>query len=76
MVETLGDLLAYIGVFLFGIFVWAALSPVETLGWWAGWRTRPRYQPVTVAGASATSHHQVRHFVVFLSGIGAASGLV
>jgi len=38
MIEIIGSQLwSFFTLFLFGLLVWAALSPFETLGWWAGW---------------------------------------
>ena len=37
MWQTVTDILTYIGIVLVGFFIWAALSPFELLGWWAGW---------------------------------------
>lgn len=75
MWQTLADLLTYIGVILVGIFVWAALSPIETMGWWAGWfgdkihdggiqpgNETPRLRPNPDA------------FLLFMSGVGKATG--
>ena len=37
MVDTLLNVLWFLGIFFVGILIWAALSPFETMGWWAGW---------------------------------------
>jgi len=38
MIETIGShLWSYLTLFGLGLLIWAALSPFETLGWWAGW---------------------------------------
>lgn len=75
MLETLGDLGAYLGIILVGLLIWAALSPFETLGWWAGWfgekiyvDTLPTDELVRVA------HPGSRCYILFLSGIGRVSG--
>lgn len=56
------------------LFITAALSPFESLGWWAGWFGEEATPPVPGAMPTATApltespHH---HFIVYLSGIGA-----
>lgn len=55
------------------VIVWLASSPFEALGWWAGWFGEQ------VAAAPASARKQVppaRHYIVFLSGIGALKGAV
>lgn len=69
--------LAAIIIFLF----WAALTPFETLGWWAGWFGDTIYHdimedssaPTTTSGAAAETT-RARAYVLFLSGIGRVSG--
>ncbi|MBX3010136.1 MAG: hypothetical protein KF832_01470 [Caldilineaceae bacterium] len=75
MLETLGGLSAYLGMILVGLLVWAALSPFETLGWWAGWfgekvyvDNLPSDEFVRVVRPDA------RCYILFLSGIGRVSG--
>ena len=31
------QLMSALGLILLGLLIWAAFSPFETLGWWAGW---------------------------------------
>jgi hypothetical protein len=55
----------------------ALLAPVEALGWWAGWRKRAAdakdvARPGAESGVSARAAHE--EYVVYLSGIGKASG--
>ena len=77
MVETLNDLLVFLGIIIVGLFVWGAFSPFEALGWWAGWfgekiyvDTLPTDEHVRVARADADC------YMLFLSGIGRVSGAV
>lgn len=74
MVQTFGELLTYFGLIILGILAWAAISPLETLGWWAGWFGDEIYHdevppdgPVRVARPDATS------YILFLSGVGRVS---
>jgi pimeloyl-ACP methyl ester carboxylesterase len=71
----LEDLLTLIYIGLIALLIMALLSPLESLGWWAGWRQRARYQSeATDDDAPRDVAPEARHFVVFLSGIGEASG--
>ncbi len=75
MFATIYDILTIFGVLVLSIFVWAALSPFETLGWWAGWfgdkiydDSNPPSESMLARSASAEC------FVIFLSGVGRVSG--
>jgi hypothetical protein len=80
MFTTWNDLLllplAAIIIFLF----WAALTPFETLGWWAGWFGDTIYHDTTVTEEPTTSPTPALDtapavaYVLFLSGIGRVSG--
>ena len=55
------------GLAVLAMLLAGALSPLEALGWWAGWfGRRPEEHPVPVAPRSSAPPS---HFVVFLSGI-------
>jgi hypothetical protein len=74
MSEVVLDILVVLLLLVVGIFVWLALSPFETLGWWAGWfgdRIYWESPPDPVAGDGAERH---KAYVVFFSGIGRATG--
>lgn len=74
MVATVGDLLAYIGVVILGLLVWAALSPVETLGWWAGWFGDKIYHDeLPPDGIVRVAHPNAHSYLIFLSGVGRVS---
>lgn len=61
------------GLILFAL--WAALTPFETLGWWAGWFGDTIYHDVIPpAGGVRQAHPNATSYVVFLSGIGRVSG--
>lgn len=63
---------------LMGLLIAAALSPFESLGWWAGWFGKEQDLLRTSTIVRATSRTRldscVEHFVIFLSGIGSLGG--
>ncbi len=60
---------------LAAFFLWAALAPFETLGWWAGWFGDKIYHDqIPSDGIVRTIHAQSSCYVLFLSGIGRVSG--
>src|SRR5437588_2242164 len=69
-----------LGVGMVLLLLVAALSPFESLGWWAGWFGHPTDQeqtPVPMQEPTDTDRQgstQTRHYLVYLSGIGAISG--
>jgi hypothetical protein len=69
-----------IGLLLIGlfalIFVSAALAPMESLGWWAGWGAKPpkKNELTEKEAAAATAIPEADFYLVYLSGIGAISG--
>jgi hypothetical protein len=57
------------------VAVWAALTPFETLGWWAGWFGDTIYHdPMPPAEGVRQAHPDATCYVAFLSGIGRVSG--
>ncbi|MBT8473521.1 MAG: hypothetical protein KJN99_13005 [Marinicaulis sp.] len=57
------------------LLVTAALSPIETLSWWAGWTEREiEDDEPTDADNEATADAGATHYVVYLSGIASISG--
>ena len=57
------------------LFIWAALSPLESLGWYAGWfgaeaEADPNASSTPVP-AEAAIPSPVPHYLIYLSGIGA-----
>jgi hypothetical protein len=75
VLETLGDLVTYLGIILIGLLVWAALSPFETLGWWAGWFGEQIYvDDLPSDGLVRAVRPGARSYILFLSGIGRVSG--
>jgi len=72
---TLGDLATYLSIVLIGLLIWAALSPFETLGWWAGWFGEKIYvDNFPSDGLVRAVRPGSRCYILFLSGIGRVSG--
>lgn len=69
------EILTIFGLIFLAILVWAAFSPFETLGWWAGWFGDRIYDDTNPPSEEtlAISHH-ASSFVIFLSGVGRVSG--
>jgi len=69
-----------IGVLAF-VFVAAAMAPMESLSWWAGWGPSTAHQAslTTADAAAAEAQAEVKAeadlYIVYLSGIGAISGV-
>ncbi len=73
MISTLFiPLLVIAGIVL---LITAALSPLETLSWWAGWsEDEIAVRPSTQSKAPTASPTSSGHYVVYLSGISSISG--
>ena len=70
------DVLTFVGIFAVGILLWAALSPFETLGWWAGWfGDEVDSQGIPSDGVIRVAHEDAAAYLVYLSGIGRVSGV-
>lgn len=74
MTWVIDDLLVLIEIGLLALLLMAVMAPLESLGWWAGWRARAQYRPTQATIESPGASRTVRRWVVFLSGIGEASG--
>lgn len=74
MMETLIDLLTYIGIILAGFLIWAALSPFEVMGWWAGWFGDRIYDGGVPPGRRRQSASEPDCYLLFMSGVGKATG--
>lgn len=61
-----------VGAGLIGLLVAGALSPLEALGWWAGWLGE--LEPDDAAAKGASAPEAAQHYVVFLGGIDSVSG--
>jgi hypothetical protein len=69
------NLLLLVGIALVGLLVMAVLAPLDSLGWWAGWRTRePDQHAATHPEAGVDRPAEAERYIVYLSGIGKASG--
>jgi hypothetical protein len=75
MWQTVTDILTYFGIVLIGFLIWAALSPFELLGWWAGWFGEKIYDG-GVPGGDEERPVQVdpKSYLIFVSGVGKANG--
>ncbi len=68
------SILTYIGIVLFFFLVWAALSPFETMGWWAGWFGDSIYRDERQPdGVLRTVRQDTDSYIIFMSGIGRVS---
>jgi hypothetical protein len=75
MWETATDILTYIGIVLVGFLIWAALSPFELLGWWAGWFGEKIYDGgVPRHDEDLPVHSDPSSYLIFISGVGKATG--
>lgn len=66
----------FIGIFLL-FFMTAALAPLESLGWWAGWSREAGKKggaPPLEMESEKTDADEPDFYVIYLSGIGAISG--
>lgn len=69
------NLVFLIGIALVAFLVMALLAPLDSLGWWAGWRKRPpEERPAEGPEVGADQPAEAERYVVYLSGIGKASG--
>src|SRR5688500_11811468 len=75
MWQTLADVLTYIGIVLVGFLIWAALSPFELMGWWAGWFGEKIYDGGVPGGDEERPvHYDPKSYLIFISGVGKATG--
>ncbi len=75
MLDTTTDILLVPLIVLAAFFVWAALTPFETLGWWAGWFGEKIYNDgIPSDGIVRTVPPKPAAYLIFLSGIGRVSG--
>lgn len=69
-----GILLLSIGVALIALFVTAALSPIETLSWWAGWTEEELRPPERDNIDPPRAGDAATQYIVYLSGVASLSG--
>ena len=75
MLDPLVQLLTLLGFVILGLTIWAAFSPFETLGWWAGWFGDKIYSDERPSdGLVRAIRPNAKCYVLFLSGIGRVSG--
>ena len=71
----MADIFTFFSIVLGGLLVWAALSPFETLGWWAGWFGDQMYQDnLPSDGLVRAVRPNADRYILFLSGVGRVSG--
>lgn len=64
-----------IGIAVFALATTAAMSPLETLSWWAGWTEQEIVDaPPVVANTETSADSGAAPFVVYLSGVASISG--
>src|SRR4051812_13890238 len=69
------ELMFLVGIALLALLVMALLAPLDSLGWWAGWRMRkPEQQEAPRPEPDGVQPAEAELYVVYLSGIGKASG--
>lgn len=75
MAGALNDVLGYFLLVVAGFFVWAALSPFEVMGWWAGWFGDEIYQDeIPPDGLLRTVPPNRDSYIVYMSGVGRVGG--
>jgi hypothetical protein len=74
MWQTATDILTYLGVVLVGFLIWAALSPFELLGWWAGWFGEKIYDGGVPRKDEPPIQPNPNAYLIFISGVGKATG--
>ena len=75
MLSIAGTVLTYTGIVITFFLIWAALSPFEVMGWWAGWfgETLYREDIPSEDGLVRAVRQDTDSYVVFMSGIGRVS---
>lgn len=69
------DISTLILIAVIAFLIWAAISPFEALGWWAGWfGDQVYYEPLPPEGLVRTAKSNPDAFVVFMSGVARVSG--
>ncbi|MGL4650990.1 MAG: CAAX protease, partial [Caldilineaceae bacterium] len=74
MTAVLVDVLVVLALLVVAIFVWLALSPFETLGWWAGWFGDRIYWESPPDESEISESGPRNAYVIFYSGVGRATG--
>lgn len=75
MWETISTIFIYIGIVIAGFLIWAALSPFELLGWWAGWFGEKIYDGGVPGGDEEQPvDFDPNGYLIFISGVGKATG--
>ena len=74
----INQIFTLIGLGLFLFLIAAIFSPLESLGWWAGWSGKPKrledfVEEESIPVSDQEPAPEAEHYVVYLSGIGVAS---
>ena len=66
------NLVFLIGIALVALLVMALLAPLDSLGWWAGWRTRKAEQHAVPPALSAYGSRPMReHHLISIKNVSA-----
>jgi hypothetical protein len=68
------DVWTLIAIAALALLVGGLLSPLETLGWWAGWFGRGENELALARHTPTEGDGEQRHFLVFLTGVHSVSG--
>lgn len=63
-----------VSISVFSLLIAAALSPIESLSWWAGWNDADAADATPVEIEQTTPAHADRRFIIYLSGISTMAG--
>lgn len=75
MYDMLLHVITYVGLVVIGFLIWAALTPFEVMGWWAGWfDDRIYFDNIPPDGLVRTVRPETHSYLIYLSGIGRVSG--
>jgi hypothetical protein len=68
------DFWTLLAIAFIALLIGGLLSPLETLGWWAGWFGRGGADLALAEQAPTDGGDEQRHFLVFLTGVHSVSG--
>lgn len=63
-----------ISISVFSLIIAAALSPIESLSWWAGWNDAEATDAPPVKITKPATPHENRRYIIYLSGISTMAG--
>jgi pimeloyl-ACP methyl ester carboxylesterase len=68
------DFWTLLAIAALALLIGGLLSPLETLGWWAGWFGRSESDLALAQPTATEGAEEQRHFLVFLTGVHSVSG--